>query len=273
MRRVILVSLLGTVLLLATAVPTGAIIGGEIDGTLHPNVGMVRFTQDGTRYRCSGTLVAPAVVLTAAHCTAGSTNVMVSFDSVGTRDPLAPVDPGDPSRWITGTAHANPLYNPKLQLKDLNDIGVVVLDASAASKWPGIAPAALPTLNYLGVLALKGGLKNVPFTAVGYGVFFEKPADGPQRPEAVRDLTRRWTTAPMQNLAGQTIKLQENSQDSKFGGGTCFGDSGGALFLNGLLVGDTSWGGSQFCSGGVGGYQRTDTHEARAFLDDYMAVP
>ena len=45
-----------------------AIIGGEVDGTQHPGVGMITFVQDGEHYRCSGTLVAPTVVvLVAVH--------------------------------------------------------------------------------------------------------------------------------------------------------------------------------------------------------------
>jgi len=189
------------------ATPALAIVGGEIDGEQHPNVGMFYFTQDGTRFRCSGTLVCPTVVLTAAHCTAGSADVQVTFDSVAQADPSRPVSPGDLSRFIAGTAFAHPDWNEKLQLKDLLDIGVVVLDVPASVIWPGIAPAPLPTAGLLDELAATGGLKKVAFEVVGYGVYF--------------------------------------------GGGTCFGDSGGALLLDGLLVGDTSWGGaSQWCSGG-----------------------
>jgi hypothetical protein len=35
----------------------------------------------------------------------------------------------------------------------------------------------------------------------------------------------------------------------------------------------TSFGGSQFCSGGNGGYYRLDTADARSFLDDFVPVP
>ncbi|HEX5614654.1 MAG TPA: trypsin-like serine protease [Acidimicrobiia bacterium] len=265
--------LVAIALVLATALPAGAVVGGELDGELHSNVGMFFFTESGSRFRCSGTLVAPTIVLTAAHCTLGSTDVRVTFDSVAQQDPLRATSPGDASRFIVGTAHAHPDWNQKLQLKDLLDIGVVVLDAPASTIWPGITPAPLPTAGLLDDLAAKGGLKKVPFEVVGYGVFFEQPDTTPRTPTSVRDLTRRYTTAPLQNINGETVKLQESAGDAKFGGGTCFGDSGGALFLDGVLVGDTSWGGSQYCSGGAGGYQRTDTSAARAFLSEFVTVP
>ena len=260
-------------LILLLAMPAGAIVGGEIDGDRNPNVGMFYFTRDGARFRCSGTLVSPTVLLTAAHCTKDSTDVRVTFDSVAQQDPMRATDPGDPSRFIAGTPHAHPEWNEKLQLKDLLDIGVVLLDVPAAVIWPGITPAPLPTAGLLDELGAKGGLKKIAFEVVGYGVFFEQPETTPRTPTAVRDLTRRFTTAPLQNINGETVKLQESDGDAKLGGGTCFGDSGGALLLDGLLVGDTSWGGSQWCSGGAGGYQRTDTPDARAFLELFVDLP
>jgi secreted trypsin-like serine protease len=110
------------------------------------------------------------------------------------------------------------------------------------------------------------------FTVVGYGVFFDKPEAGPQKPTAIADRTRRFTDAVGQNVSSQVLKLAENAKDSRAGGGSCFGDSGGPVFHNGLLVGDTSFGASQFCRS-AGGYYRLDTADARSFLDDFVAVP
>jgi hypothetical protein len=258
-----------------------AITGGELDGNAHPNVAMIVFYQPDGRFRCSATLVSPTVLVTAAHCTDGVRGkVIVTFDSVApATSPRASDDTGNGMSnvgyvapvpgWLTGTPHAHPLWNGKLQLNDLHDVGVVVLDAP----YTAAQPAVLPPLDYLAGLSNgNGGLSKQTFTVVGYGVFFEKPDGGPQKPTAVSDRTRRFTTAVGQNLSSQVLKLAENGNDSRAGGGTCFGDSGGPVFHGGLLVGDTSFGASQFCRS-AGGYYRLDTDDARSFLRTYVPVP
>jgi hypothetical protein len=281
MRRLAVV-LLATVPALLTLVgSSGAITGGQLDGNGHPNVAMIVFYQPDGRFRCSATLVSPTVLVTAAHCTDGVRGkVIATFDSVApTPTPRAADDPGDGTSslgysapvtgWVTGTPHAHPLWDGELQLNDLHDVGVVVLDAPYAAA----PPAVLPPRNYLAGLASgNGGLSKQTFTVVGYGVFFEKPTEGPQKPTAVADRTRRVADAVGQNISSQVLKLAENQKDSRADGGSCFGDSGGPVFHQGLLVGDTSFGASQFCRS-AGGYYRLDTDDARMFLDDYVKVP
>ena len=97
-------------------------------------------------------------------------------------------------------------------------------------------------------------------------------SDLPAKPAAVSDRIRRNATVPLQMVRGETIKTAENANDSRGTGGTCFGDSGGALLLDGRLVGVTSWVASQFCIG-VSGFQRTETAHARAFLSQYLTLP
>ena len=281
MRRLALFPLVLTISLGAAIGSAGAITDGELDGDAHPNVAMIVFYQPDGRFRCSATLASPTVLITAAHCTDGVLGkVIVTFDSVAPAvTPRAADDPGDgtssagytdtPAGWLAGTPHAHPLWDGELQLNDLHDVGVVVLDAP----YTAALPATLPPLDYLDELARgNGGLNKELFTVVGYGVFFEKPDEGPQKPSAVSDRTRRFTDAVGQNLSSQVLKLAENGNDSRAGGGSCFGDSGGPVFHDGLLVGDTSFGASQFCRS-AGGYYRLDTEDARSFLDDFLAVP
>jgi hypothetical protein len=242
---------------LFAAAPAGAIVNGTTDtaGT-YANVGMVRFTQDGTRFRCSGTLISPTVVLTAAHCTDGSSDVSVTFDLVGRTT----------ATYIPGTPHTHPGWTGQLGTKILKDTGVVVLSAPATSLWPGIRPAPLVPRNYLDRI----DAKRATWTMVGYGIEFAKPADGPKKPVAVSDLTRKYATATLQTLTVDVIKLQVNTNDSRDDGSSCFGDSGGSVWVDGMVAGDDSWGTSQFCQGGAAGYQRVDTPAIRDWLAGFV---
>lgn len=265
---------------LLAAPPAGAITGGEVDGNRHPNVALIYFYNEEGRFRCSATLVSPTVLVTAAHCTDGTLGkTLVSFAPVVTTPPVAADDPGDltsqtgfttaPAGWLSGTAHTHPEWDGELQLNDLHDVGVIVLD----QPYTAATPATLPTPGYLDVLSTgRGGLNRQTFELVGYGVFFEKPADGPKKPTSVADRTRRFTTAVGQNVTSQVLKLAENGRDSRAGGGSCFGDSGGPAFHDGVLVAVTSFGASQFCRSS-GGYYRLDTEDARSFLGDFVTLP
>ena len=172
-------------------------------------------------------------MLTAGHCTgetgeSPATNVYVSFDTELPPDPLAPgITPAEraarAANYITGTAHPDPGWDGKLSISKQHDQGVVVLDAPATSKWPGITPAPLLPVGTLD--GNQGALKNETFTLVGYGVDIGDEEGADRHPE------RRSTTSYLKNVQDEVVTFQINDQDSKAGGGSCFGDSGGPAFL------------------------------------------
>ena len=254
--------------LFLAAVPTLAITGGSRD-EVHTNVGLVRFTTAEGRFRCSGTLIAPKVVLTAGHCTEGpATSVYVSFDTDLALDPLAAgITPEEKAtreaHYIKGTAHPDPAWDGQLQFSKQHDMGVVVLDARASTKWPGITPAPLPPIGYLD--ENQGALKNETFTLVGYGV------DIGEKKAQIVNQQRMMTTAPLKSVQSEVVTFQNSASDSKAGGGSCFGDSGGPFFLGEFAGGDASYVNSLTCNA-TGSYQRVDTAYSRRFLDSWIAA-
>jgi Trypsin len=272
MRRRVLALFAALAVLTGLAVPAAAIVGGEPDGDGHPMVARILWVDpSGARYACSATLVSDRVLVTAGHCTDAFVGQhIVTFESTAPLTGSAPSASTGynatnvPDGYVLGTGIPHPLWTGKLRNKDLFDTGVVVLDEPVS-----ITPAQLVSRSYFDDKSTTY-LKAEPFTAVGYGVRFEKAADGPQKRTAVSDRIRKFTDSPLKNINGEVILLSESDTDSRYGGGTCFGDSGGALFYRDMLVGDTSFGGSQFCEG-LGGYQRLDSPEVYDWLADRIA--
>jgi len=208
-------------------------------------------------------------VLTAGHCTEGpATNVYVSFDDQLRPDPLAAgITPAEKAAreafYIKGTAHPDPAWDGKLTFSKQHDQGVVVLDQPATTKWPGITPAPLLPVGTLD--ANQGALKNRTFTLVGYGV------DIGAKKEQIVNQQRMMTTAPLKSVQTEVVTFQNSAKDSKAGGGSCFGDSGGGAFLGRFVLGDASYVNSLTCNA-TGSYQRVDTPYSRAFLNSWIAA-
>ncbi|MGH8883123.1 MAG: trypsin-like serine protease [Stackebrandtia sp.] len=256
------------------AAPAPASTGGTPDGDTHPNVGLILFYSPDGRFRCSGTLVSPTVFLTAAHCTDGTVGkTLVTFDSVIAEKPPTPFPAAaDPSAgytseeitsagYLAGTAHTHPEYSNFTDLNNWNDLGVVVLDDPV----PGLAPADIAGLGTLDAIP-NSQLRKTLFTAVGYGTEVRKPDSGPQKPTPMSyPLIRRYVEMPGQKLTPQILQTNGNEHDPAGTGGTCFGDSGGPVLLNGAIVGVTSYGYTSNCRY-IGGYQRVDIDVAQDWL-------
>jgi len=65
--------------------------------------------------------------------------------------------------------------------------------------------------------------------------------------------------------------LNGNPNDSRGTGGTCFGDSGGPVFLNATIVAVFSFMNDP-CQA-TSGFPRLDTVSARTFLGQFVAFP
>ncbi len=276
MRTRLVAVLLTALATLGLQPPATASTGGTPDGEAHPNVGILFGYSDGERFRCSGTLVSSTVVLTAGHCTDGvDGQVLISFESVVAEseedfDYPRAADPDEgyteaeltAAGFASGTAHTHPEYSGFTDLKNWNDLGVVVLDEPVT----GIAPASIAPIGTLDGI---DKLAKTLFTAVGYGTEVRQPESGPQKavPENF-PLLRRFVEMPGQQLTAQIIQTNGNPNDNKGGGGTCTGDSGGPLLLDGEIVAVTSFGYNEKCLG-VGGYQRVDIAVAQDWLAEF----
>jgi hypothetical protein len=237
--------------LVVWAMPAAAVTDGELDGDGHPHVGlMVAKDANGVpRWRCSGTLIAPRLFLTAGHCTeapAASVEVWFDPDEASIRAKGYPFT-GDAS----GTPHTHPGYDPNAFF--LRDLGMVVLDEDEAQERETYGE--LPALNQLDVLATRRGKQDTTFTAVGYGL---------QRINPVfieASLTRMLSRPHLLqiNSPGFTGDFSLLLSNNKSTGGTCFGDSGGPNFLgtSNVVAGVTSFGLNGNCAG-TGGVFRMD---------------
>ncbi len=259
----------------ATVSPAQGITrGGTPDGEDHPYVGlMLALDADGNPlWRCSGTLISPTVYVTAGHCTeAPAAQAEIFFQSDLEPNPGDYGYPfgdeqGDYNFSSRGTVHVYDLYQPNAFFR--YDLGVVVLDepVKPAGKY-----ALLPSIGYVDAKIGANGRKTSTVTAVGYGL--QRASANGKRDLAARtryqaDLMVVNTTGAVGTGSAHGGSSMLLSGDAKHGG-TCFGDSGGAILHGDTLVAVTSFGLNANC-GGVGGVFRIDGADQLTWIKGFL---
>lgn len=228
----------------ATSLPhvgdtTRAVIGGSpAPAGKWPDA--VALRESGSQF-CTGTLIAPTVVVTAGHCVLGSTidDVLVGATA------LSRTSEGEVIRVSKATEYPDS--------QSTIDAAVLVLATPATT-----APRAIAT--GWARFDVKNG---APVALVGYGT---TDRDGTVPTDALLEATTTITDASCTASAGCNVKARPDGELGAGGMGidTCPGDSGGPVYLTtpygDFLVGITSRGydnNQYYCSEG-GIYARAD---------------
>ena len=241
------------ILLLAFAGAARAITYGDPDGTGHPYVGLVALYNKGVyKGRCSGAVVSPTVVLTAAHCIAdtGADRARVYLE------PTVTDDLSNPAAGLPGTPHAHPAFTNLGALPNTSDVAVVVLDNAVS----------LPRFGVLATIGSLDGSRGDHLTVVGYGLQGVKP-------RILDEKTRFVATPRVRGLDGKiTDGWNVKTSNDRRNGGTCFGDSGAPLLVEGTdqIVALNSFGKNDTCKGSDFSY-RVDTTYAQSWLAGYLS--
>jgi len=235
----ILILIILALFLIITTLPVAAITNGEPDGEGHPNVGLMIADVDGIpAWRCSGTLIAPRVFLTAGHCVSGATGARVWFDSDLTDNTEYPYG-GETSVEGTPVPHPDYLWEGN----DPHDVGVVILDEAVDIEAATLANPDLLTHLKVDRTLGSGHEEGVYFRSVGYGRSLEEWPP----PDLVSSRIRQVAESEYVALTQARLHL---FQRAVFGeSGSCFGDSGGPVFYddegNEFIVAVTSSGDAQ----------------------------
>ncbi len=280
MKKLTLAIVLSLALALTMVGGVFAITNGVPDGDNHPYVGILVFdaAPGAPGWRCSGTLIAPTVVLTAGHCTDGAVAARIWFYEDVTYDnvpfPLYPYG-GAGSGAIEGVAYTNPEYrspeNPYgggngLPAFSYRDVGIVVLNEPVYMDEYG----ALPEPGLVDSLANKTAIDDV-----GYGVQEQIMAFPGQSPRDRWGGLRWRMYAPSELVSGKFVHSPEYMRlalnPGGGSGGTCFGDSGGPNLLGGTttVLAVNSYVTNANCSG-VGYSARVDVPEVLEWIYTFL---
>jgi V8-like Glu-specific endopeptidase len=222
------------------------IIGGEIDEG-DPGVVAVYAQQPGSPggFLCTGSVIAPTVVLTAAHCVSpaetgpGAQFVVLTSANLNRRGG---------QQLAVREVHANPQWQPD-NLQAGHDEGIVILKD----------PTSLRPLPFNRMAFGTPGAPAVGAAVriVGYGL-----DDGVLETGSG---VKRQALTKLRSISGALIRLGDSRR------GTCNGDSGGPAFMNiggvETIVGTTSYGNATCTDGGYDARVDVDL----TFIDQYLS--
>ncbi|MFZ2112906.1 MAG: serine protease [Solirubrobacteraceae bacterium] len=206
----------------ALAPPATAIIGGATAQTgTFPSLAYVVDFQGQFAYQCTGTVIAPSLVLTAAHC-AENMQTGTPFSASGFRVVTGALDPlqaGEPVSTVLGVI----LY-PGLERKvDNGDVALLVLST----------PTSAPPIALAGPKQAKRLAAGMPATIVGWGkTVYEQTSLTEQLQSASTVVqARKWCrrNAPPFFARSEICTITPPS----YATGVCQGDSGGPLIASG----------------------------------------
>jgi V8-like Glu-specific endopeptidase len=261
MRKPLAALVAASLAVIALAAPVGAITYNAQRDFEHDFVGLLVFyttpdpeTGDPFSHRCSGTLISPTIVVTAGHCTEGVDEGRIYFEQA-----LGPnYSPDAFGGWGGDETTGYPYENGhtfsradnygNVGFPDTKDAGVVVLDEPYTP--PSGRFGQLPEPGLVDDLLAAAGnndKQDVRFRTVGYGLVDQDPVADP----GLRERLSAWgylieSTNP---LTQYNLKTTNNPAKGK--GGSCNGDSGGPVFVEGtdVIAAVVSFGWNPQCKG------------------------
>ncbi|MBS7589309.1 trypsin-like serine protease [Ancylobacter defluvii] len=221
--------------LAGVAAPASAIVGGRpADEATKAQTALIVSTRGAS---CTGVVISPQVLLTAAHCVQPAANyAAVAFEASG------------PRLIEVSRVALHPRFDPASfeTRRPTPDLALVRLSAPLPASFRPARLSDEPALP----------ARRTAFTLAGYGVV--KDGDGKSAG------TLRVVSLPsIGTTGGIMIRLSDGASK-----GGCTGDSGGPVFLDGTVAGIIGWstaaGGARGCGGVTGA---TLVGPQRAWID------